>query len=121
MMSIQSILNPSPSSSSSSSPFEHGHQPGSSSIHTSGPPGPPSHKKQKMSKDGVISREGEIRGEIRYGPHETEDEEIIAQHRRLQIPPLDEIRRSCRHIPYNSEKTQFSEKTGRTAFDGRCR
>lgn len=58
-------------------------------------------------------------GIVNYLPHEAENnEELLAQHRRFQIYPSGEIsKKGVRHIPYNSDKKDFLEKTGRDAFE----
>lgn len=58
-------------------------------------------------------------GIVNFAPHEAgNDEELLAQHRIFQIYPLSEIsRKGVRHIPYNSDKKDFLEKTGRDAFE----
>ena len=71
-----------------------------------------------MSKDAAIFAKGKIKGEIRYRPCEIQDDETAAQHKRFQIYPMGHITDYCRHIPYNSEKKAFSEKTGRESFEG---
>ena len=71
-----------------------------------------------MSKDAAIFAKGKIKGEIRYRPCETQDDETAEQHKRFQVYPMGHITDYCRHIPYNSEKKAFSEKTGRESFEG---
>ena len=83
----------------------------------SAPPNPP-YKKQKMSKDAAIFARGKIQGEVRYPPCEVQDERIAAEHRKFQVYPIGQIAEYRRHIPYNSEKKSFLEKTGRGAFEG---
>lgn len=72
------------------------------------------------------------RGEVNYAPFEVSDQcamlskrerlELAEQHRRFKIYPNGSgeenlIRDFVRHIPYNSEKKAFSDKTGREAFE----
>lgn len=71
------------------------------------------------------------RGEVNYAPFEVSDrcamlskrerQELAEQHHRFRIFPNggDQglIRDFVRHIPYNSEKKAFSDKTGREAFE----
>jgi hypothetical protein len=116
MISIASLLNPFPSS------FERQrHQCSSGSVRNTGEHSPPPvspRKKQKLSKDAAIFAKGKTKGEVRYKPCEFQDEEIAAQHRRFQVYPMGKISQYCRHIPYNSEKKSFLEKTGRESFEG---
>lgn len=71
-----------------------------------------------MPKDGAIFTKGKVQGEIRYQPCEFQDEEIAVQHRQFKVYPMGKIAEYCRHIPYNSEKKTFLEKTGRESFEG---
>jgi hypothetical protein len=77
----------------------------------------PPPKKQKMSKDGAVFTKGKTRGELRYPPCETRDAELARQHQRFEMYPMGEIQLYPRHIPYNSEKKSFQEKTGRESFE----
>ena len=79
-------------------------------------------RRQKIPKDAPIFSEGNRTvGNVNFPPHEAgEDHELLHQHRRFQIYPLGEIsRKGVRHIPYNSDKKAFHEKTGREAFESR--
>lgn len=78
----------------------------------------PRPKKQKIAKDAPIFRRGKIRGELRYPPCEDRDEELAEMHRKFEIHPMGHIAEFPRHIPYNSEKKSFQEKTGRESFEG---
>lgn len=61
---------------------------------------------------------GKVHGEIRYAPCEEQTDEIAEQHAKFQLYPMGRISDYCRHIPYNSEKKRFLEKTGRGSFEG---
>lgn len=71
-----------------------------------------------MPKDLTLFAESKTKGEIRYPPCETRDEEVAAQHQRFQIYPKYDIAKYCKTIPYSSEKKGFLEKTGRDGFEG---
>lgn len=77
-------------------------------------------KKMKMSKDAAIFAKGKIKGETRYPPCEIRSNELLAQYRKFQVFPENpqHIVEYPRHIPYNSEKKSFLEKTGRESFEG---
>jgi hypothetical protein len=80
----------------------------------------PGSRRQKIPKDAPIFSEGNRPvGNVNFLPHEArDDQELLAQHRRFQIYPLEEIyKKGVRHIPYNSDKKDFLEKTGRDAFE----
>lgn len=80
--------------------------------------GKQSRKKQKISKDAAIFKPGPIRGECRYPPREDHDEFTATQHEALNVYPVGGIATYARHIPYNSEKKLFLDKTGREYFEG---
>lgn len=78
-------------------------------------------RRQKVPKDAPIFSEGnKVVGFVNYPPHESgEDHALLAQHQRFRIFPLGQIyNKGIRHIPYNSDKKDFLEKTGREAFEG---
>ena len=72
-----------------------------------------------MTKDGAIFAKGKIKGAVRYPPFENLDEEAMSEVQKFQVFPLGEIQEYCRHIPYNSEKKSFLDKTGRESFEGK--
>lgn len=78
-------------------------------------------KRQKMAKDAPIFKLDKPRGEIRYPPCEDRDEQLKKEHERFELFPMGEEKISDfpRHVPYNSEKKSFLEKTGRECFEGR--
>jgi hypothetical protein len=79
-------------------------------------------KRQKVPKDAPIFSEGtKTIGFVNYPPYEAGDDyELIAQHQKFQVFPLGEIfKKGVRHIPYNSDKKDFLEKTGRDAFESK--
>jgi hypothetical protein len=77
-------------------------------------------KKQKMCKDAAVFKPGVVRGECRYPPDEFQDELLEAKHQMFEVYPIGDIATYPRHIPYNSEKKLFWEKTGRESFEGTC-
>ncbi|KAH7312861.1 hypothetical protein BKA65DRAFT_484057 [Rhexocercosporidium sp. MPI-PUGE-AT-0058] len=122
MLSVASLLNPVYSeprgiqlrSSPSSSLYT------SSSTHDSpllSPSTQPTSKKPKMTKDGAVFTKGKIKGEVNFPPFERFDEEVLREVQKFQIFPLGNIQEYARHIPYNSEKKSFLEKTGRESFE----
>ncbi|KAL1600432.1 hypothetical protein SLS60_006817 [Paraconiothyrium brasiliense] len=77
-------------------------------------------KRQKIPKDApVFSETVKIVGHVNYPPHEGhEDDALVFQYRRFQLFPMREIKKKgIRHIPYNSDKKDFLEKTGRESFE----
>lgn len=79
---------------------------------------PPREKRARMPKDAPLFRPGPTRGEVRYPPFETSDETILQHHREFELHPLGKIAEFPRHIPYQSDKKTFQEKTGRDSFNG---
>jgi hypothetical protein len=73
-----------------------------------------------VPKDAAIFADGsKIVGYVNYPAYEAgDDQDLAAQHRKFQINPMGEImKRGARHIPYNSDKKDFMEKTGRDSFE----
>ena len=75
-------------------------------------------KNQKMTKDGAIFANGKIRGEVNFPPFEKFDEDTTREVQRFEVYPLGKIQEYSRHIPYNSGKKNFLDKTGRESFEG---
>ncbi|THW81402.1 hypothetical protein D6D18_08825 [Aureobasidium pullulans] len=143
MIKISSLLNAPPSPgilppfSSLSPPLTPAPTSQASSITSSPPPqiarsgGAATGLRQKIAKDAPVFNRNPARGEVNYAPFEVSDrcamlskrerQELAEQHHRFRIFPNggDQglIRDFVRHIPYNSEKKAFSDKTGREAFE----
>lgn len=81
---------------------------------------PPREKRTKMVKDGAVFRAGSVHGELRYPPCEERDEHLTKLHTEWRLHPMGKIADYPRHIPYQSEKKSFQERTGRDSFHGRC-
>ncbi|KAI8279126.1 hypothetical protein K4K59_008985 [Colletotrichum sp. SAR11_240] len=73
--------------------------------------------KLKMSKDPVPMSKYKPRGVIKYYPFESVDELSRREVIRFRVTPFGRIQESCAHIPYNSGKKDFFEKTGRESFE----
>ncbi|KAK2018168.1 apses transcription factor Xbp1 [Colletotrichum eremochloae] len=73
--------------------------------------------KLKMSKDPAPVSKYKPRGVIKYYPFEKIDEMTRREAHRFRITPFGRIQESCAHIPYNSGKKDFFEKTGRESFE----
>lgn len=72
-----------------------------------------------MSKDGPVFRQGSVQGELRYPPCEERDEYLAKIHAEWRLHPMGRIADYPRHIPYQSDKKTFQEKTGRDSFHGK--
>ncbi|KAI1119439.1 hypothetical protein F5Y14DRAFT_445979 [Nemania sp. NC0429] len=120
MLSVSSLLNPAPpgppnkdrfppsptSSSTAGSCAEDSELPDRSAI--------PRHK---MPKDAAVFTKSKPNGAINFHPYEDLDELSLQKVRKFQVYPLGKIREYSRHIPYNSGKKDFFEKTGRESFE----
>lgn len=120
-MNIQSLLNPSETFDGRDGYYADGFPTSATRALYSVVPCTSLPKRQKVPKDAAIFSEGtKIVGNLNFPPHEgAEDEHLTFQHRRYNVFPLGEIRsKGARHIPYNSDKKDFLEKTGRESFEG---
>ncbi|KAI1304563.1 hypothetical protein F5Y03DRAFT_406892 [Xylaria venustula] len=120
MLSLSSLLNPAPSSSSNENGFPP--SPESSSPTDSCAEEPAFRNrsaipKHKMPKDAAVFTKGKPKGAINFQPYEDLDEVSLHRTRTFQVYPLGKIREYSRHIPYNSGKKDFFEKTGRESFE----
>ena len=70
-----------------------------------------------MTKNGAVFIKGKIKGEANFPPFEALDEETRGEVEKFKVHPLGKITEYSRHIPYNSEKKSFLEKTGRESFE----
>ncbi|KHJ32794.1 putative apses transcription factor xbp1 [Erysiphe necator] len=77
-------------------------------------------KKQEPKKFEMTIPKAKINGDVCYPPFEDLDEQTLQSVRRFQINPLGKIKENSRHIPYNSGKNNFLEKTGRESFEVFC-
>ncbi|KAI1381796.1 hypothetical protein F4677DRAFT_439607 [Hypoxylon crocopeplum] len=120
MLSLASLLNPAPpgppinrfppSPASSSSPT-------TSLPDESGLLDEPVMAKHKMPKNPALLPASRPKGLISFYPHEMLDEASLRQIRKFRVHPFGNIQDHSRHIPYNSGKKDFFEKTGRESFE----
>lgn len=73
----------------------------------------------RARETGRITKPARSRGLIKYHPFEDLDEASAKEVAKFQVTPFGRIRDSCAHIPYNSGKKDFFDKTGRESFEGR--
>jgi hypothetical protein len=72
-----------------------------------------------VSKDSGGLAKSKLRGQVNYPPFENNlDELSLREMRKFRVKPLGGIQQNCLHIPYNSGKKDFFEKTGRESFEG---
>ena len=124
MVSVSSLLNPAPSgasafarlhpsSSSSSSPACSSADETLLDIQLS------VMNKPKMPKESASFTKSRPKGVVHFLPYEALDPDSLCEVRKFQVYPLGSIHECCRHIPYNSGKKDFYEKTGRESFEGK--
>ena len=70
-----------------------------------------------FSRDDRAPGRSSPRGTVKFFPHEVLDPTTLRELARYRID-VGSIRESPRHIPYNSEKKDFFDKTGRESFEG---
>lgn len=73
-----------------------------------------------MTRDTGGFIKSKAKGTVNYPPFEKLDEVSMREIRRYQIYPFGKIQDYCRHVPYNSSKKDFHDKTGRESFEGEC-
>ncbi|KAK0101915.1 hypothetical protein ONS95_001273 [Cadophora gregata] len=122
MLSVASLLNPVKPEPWALRRLDSPSSPLCSSSSTSGSPflsltNQSSSKKAKMTKDGAVFSKGTPKGEVNFPPFERFDEDVLREVQKFQIYPLGNIQEYAQHIPYNSEKKTFLEKTGRESFE----
>lgn len=71
-----------------------------------------------MTKDSGGFVKSKAKGPVNFPPFEDLDDISMQEIKRYQIYPLGKIQEHCRHIPYNSSKKDFHEKTSRESFEG---
>lgn len=120
-MKIQSLLNPFVAYDDRPG-FRASETPVAASTHPYSVAYTPGARRQKIPKDAAIFSEGtKIVGHVNYPPYEGgEDDNLSRHHREYSVFPLGDIqKKGARHIPYNSDKKDFLDKTGRESFEGK--
>lgn len=72
-----------------------------------------------MVKESGVFVKSKAKGNINFPPFENLDDASLREIKRYQTFPFGKIQEYCRHIPYNSGKKDFYEKTGRESFEGK--
>lgn len=127
MISLSSLLNPVPSEAPDQHPHPRSHPSPTHSPSTSysetetvSSVDRPVFSRIRARDSGRITKPARPRGLITYRPFEDLDEAAMREVSRFQVIPFGRIRDSCAHIPYNSGKKDFFDKTGRESFEGMC-
>ncbi|KAF5979770.1 hypothetical protein FBULB1_5558 [Fusarium bulbicola] len=68
-------------------------------------------------KDANNMTKSKLRGPVKFHPFERLDEIALQEIHRFRVKPFGNIQDSSLHIPYNSGKKDFYEKTGRESFE----
>ncbi|KAL7804634.1 hypothetical protein V8C44DRAFT_254890 [Trichoderma aethiopicum] len=124
MLSLHSILNP----VSSAQPVLGFRQfeplvavPPTSSLPTEAlrPPRsvPPAAPKGRGQGNAVGMPKSKPQGPVNFAPFDNVDQAAYRELRQFLVTPLGQIRQNCEHIPYNSSKKDFFEKTGRESIE----
>jgi hypothetical protein len=71
-----------------------------------------------MPKESTLIAKSKPRGEVKFCPFEKLDDLSLQKIREFRIKPFGRIQENCAHIPYNSGKKDFFDKTGRESFEG---
>lgn len=112
MGSIRDLLNPLPEVT----PGHLGFMMPAPRSATTSPPYSDRPRRSKVAKDGAVFRAGPIQGELRYPPHEERTPLLEEEHLKADLKPFGNIADFPRHIPYQSDKKTFRERTGRDSF-----
>jgi hypothetical protein len=76
-------------------------------------------RQEKMAREHCLGLpKSKAIGIVKYVPFEDLDEASFREIQRFQVHPFGKIHENCKHIPYNSGKKDFFEKTGRESFEG---
>ncbi|KAM0563560.1 hypothetical protein ACHAPJ_001284 [Fusarium lateritium] len=75
------------------------------------------HPYRTAAKDTNNLAKSKLRGQVRFPPFEHLNEVAFQEIQRFQVNQFGHIHETCLHIPYNSGKKDFFEKTGRESFE----
>ncbi|KND92879.1 Transcriptional repressor XBP1, partial [Tolypocladium ophioglossoides CBS 100239] len=118
MLPLQSLLNPAPAAClrqpasivvSNSTPNTTTASGGAMDAHLS--------FRRRPSRSATPLPKSKTQGPVRFPPFEVVDEAAIQHIARYQISSFGQIQQCCEHIPYNSTKKDFYEKTGRESIE----
>ncbi|POR39629.1 Transcriptional repressor XBP1 [Tolypocladium paradoxum] len=122
MLPLQSLLNPAPSNGRAPCL----RQPASVVVSNSTPDATTASRgamdahlalRRRASRSATPLPKSKTQGPVRFPPFEVVDEATIQHITRYQISSFGQIQQCCEHIPYNSTKKDFYEKTGRESIE----
>lgn len=121
MLPLKLLLNPSPPDQSTRQadqvPASSVHRPSSrSNVPLSR--GEASSRPARQQLNTINYSKSRPRGPIVFPPYEKLDQDAMREISRFRVSPFGQIRQCCEHIPYNSNKKDFYEKTGRESIEG---
>ncbi|KAF5676457.1 apses transcription factor xbp1 [Fusarium heterosporum] len=120
MLSLEGLLNPAPTSEEDAPPFP---QPSRtpdfpSALNIAGPSKLPRGRTLPSGhEDNSNMARSKLRGQVLFPPFENLNEVALQEIDSFRVSPFGHIQRTCSHIPYNSGKKDFYEKTGRDSFE----
>ncbi|KAM0245614.1 hypothetical protein ACHAP5_005264 [Fusarium lateritium] len=120
MLSLKGLLNPAPSGEDDASPFSRpSPTPEFLPIPNNGESSNQARGRSMLSrfKDPNNMTKSKLRGQVRFSPFENLNEVALQEIHRFRVTPFGHIQETCLHIPYNSGKKDFFEKTGRESFE----
>ncbi|WZH41387.1 Apses transcription factor xbp1 [Fusarium acuminatum] len=121
MLSLKGLLNPAPSGEEDTSPFSRpSPTPEFLPVPNNGESFNQARGRSMLSKfkDPNNMAKSKLRGHVRFSPFENLNEVALHEIHRFRVTPFGHIQETCLHIPYNSGKKDFFEKTGRESFEG---
>ena len=77
--------------------------------------------RKMVVKDPPRLVKSRAKGVVNFPPFEDLNEVSLREVAKYHIFPYGSIQDHCKHIPYNSGKKDFFEKTGRESFEGEKR
>jgi hypothetical protein len=123
MLSLQALLNPEPANGRAVCL----RQPASVVVSNSTPDATTASRgamdahltvRRRASRSTTPLPKSKTQGPVRFPPFEVVDEAANQHIARYQISSFGQIQQCCEHIPYNSTKKDFYEKTGRESIEG---
>lgn len=119
MLSLSNMLNPAPGTSLEDDRYPL--TPDSLSPHTptrSAFPQSGVRATHRASRRRASPTDNRPRGKILFPPHESLDDHSLREYRKFGVTQLGAIHEFCKHVPYKSDKREFSAKTDREGFEG---
>ncbi|KAM5348258.1 hypothetical protein ACJ41O_008082 [Fusarium nematophilum] len=122
MLSLKTLLNPAPSGQDDAFPFRSSPTPSSPTFSATTDTSNAALNRRIMPPIRVPREFNNLakskqRGQVKFPPFENLDALSLREVNRFRVKDLGSIQENCLHIPYNSGKKDFYEKTGRESFE----